>query len=206
MTPSDSLLPPLLPPLPPPLRPSPSPPSLSGTEVRRPSPCYSSALRRASRRISQIYDTAIGEAGLRSTQFSILAELQARAGHPPTLAELAEVLVLDRSALGHNLRPLERDGLVALVPGVDDRRVRRICLTDAGAARFREARVHWKRAQRQVAAVLGESEAAALRDALLAIAYDERLVPASTEGTGPEPEPGPDPEPEAERGGTTTPL
>lgn len=158
--------------------PSPGAPP-SPASPRRQSPCYSAALRRASRRISQIYDTAIGAAGLRSTQFSVLSELYARAKQPPTLAELAEVLVLDRSALGHNLRPLERDGYVALVPGVDDRRIRRICLTDAGAAKFREAREHWKRAQHQVASILGESEAAALREALLAIAYDERLVPGS---------------------------
>lgn len=165
---------------------APSAPAQPRSEALRPSPCYSSALRRASRRISQIYDTAIGAAGLRSTQFSVLAELQARTTRPPTLAELAEVLVLDRSALGHNLRPLERDGYVTLVPGVDDRRVRRICLTEAGAAKFREAREHWKRAQRQVAAVLGETEAAALRDALLAIAYDERLVPASADAVVPD--------------------
>jgi hypothetical protein len=39
-------------------------------------------------------------------------ELHWQADAPPTMGELAETLVLDRSALGHNLRPLEHDGPV----------------------------------------------------------------------------------------------
>lgn len=144
--------------------------------ARRVSPCFSSALRRASRRVGQLYDSAIGASGLRSTQFSVLAELASRRHSPPSLAELAEVLVLDRSALGHNLRPLERDGFVRLQPGADDRRVRRIQLTDSGLAKFREARGHWRRAQARFAEVIGEDESAALRAALLAVAYEERLA------------------------------
>ncbi len=142
------------------------------------SPCYGTALRRASRRVAQLYDGAIAGSGLRSTQFSILAELQARSGTPPSLAELAEVLVLDRSALGHNLRPLERDGYVAIIEGESDRRVRRITLTDKGVRKFREARELWKQAQKRFAAVIGEADAADLRNRLLRLAYDERLTVA----------------------------
>lgn len=161
----------------------PTDPALPHQASRRASPCFSSALRRASRRVGQLYDSAVAASGLRSTQFSVLAELASRRASPPSLAELADVLVLDRSALGHNLRPLQRDGYVALLPGADDRRVRRIVLTEAGLAKFREAREHWRRAQSRFAEVIGETEAAALREQLLAVAYEERLaLPADAAG------------------------
>jgi len=48
------------------------------------------------------------------------------------MGELAETLVPDRSALRHNLRPLQRDGLIALVAGDADRRLRRVVLTKMG--------------------------------------------------------------------------
>src|ERR1700682_6370388 len=86
------------------------------------SPCSATAMRKATRRMTQLYDDALASAGLRSTQYAILEELHRQADAPPTMGELAETLVLDRSALGHNLRPLERDGLIALVAGDDTRR------------------------------------------------------------------------------------
>ena len=94
----------------------------------RPGECFVGAARKASRRLTQFYDDALEPCGLRSTQYSILSELARLAG-PPTLAELASALVSDRSAVGHNLRPLIRDGYLALEPGAEDRRVRRIVLT-----------------------------------------------------------------------------
>jgi DNA-binding MarR family transcriptional regulator len=82
----------------------------------RPGECFAGAARKASRRLTQFYDDALEPCGLRSTQYTILAEL-ARFASPPTLAELARALVSDRSAVGHNLRPLIRDGYVALETG-----------------------------------------------------------------------------------------
>src|ERR1700751_330131 len=71
-------------------------------------------------------------------------ELDWQADAPPTMGELAETLVLDRSALGHNLRPLEHDGPVAVVAGDNDRRRRRVVLTTRGRAKFGQARRAWK--------------------------------------------------------------
>jgi DNA-binding MarR family transcriptional regulator len=92
------------------------------------------------------------------------------------MGELAETLVLDRSALGHNLRPLERDGLIALVAGDGDRRRRRVVLTTKGRATFAQGRRAWKLAQDRFDDVFGESAAAKLRATLLRIARDERLA------------------------------
>jgi DNA-binding MarR family transcriptional regulator len=92
------------------------------------------------------------------------------------MGELAEMLVLDRSALGHNLRPLEREGLITLVAGDTDRRRRRVVLTTKGVAKLREARRGWKLAQARFDNVFGESAAAKLRATMLRIARDERLA------------------------------
>jgi DNA-binding MarR family transcriptional regulator len=140
--------------------------------------CCATAMRKASRRITQFYDDALAPSGLRSTQYAILAELLARAECPPTLQELADALVLDRSALGHNLKPLERDGLIGQRQSPEDRRRRLITLTAEGQATFAHARELWSSAQAHFLEVFGESKACALRQTLLEIAYDERLAAA----------------------------
>jgi DNA-binding MarR family transcriptional regulator len=136
--------------------------------------CSVTALRKASRRVTQLYDDALAGTGLRSTQLAILHELVQRAEKPPTMAELAEVLVIERSALGHTLRPLERDGLIVLQEG-EDRRQRHVVLTPKGKAKYREGARAWQLAQDRFDEVFGRAEASALRATLLNIAYDERL-------------------------------
>lgn len=92
------------------------------------------------------------------------------------MGELAEALVLDRSALGHTLRPLERDGLVAFRASPTDKRRTHVVLTPAGRARHRSARRLWERGQAHFEQVVGALEARALRETLLAIAADDRLA------------------------------
>jgi DNA-binding MarR family transcriptional regulator len=142
----------------------------------RASPCNATALRKASRRLTQLYDTALEPTGLRSTQLAILVELADRSRDPPTLAELADALATDRSSLGHNLRPLERDGFIVLREGAADRRRRHIALTSKGRTKWREALRLWQVAQDRFEQVFGRSEAAALRATLLGIAHHERLA------------------------------
>jgi DNA-binding MarR family transcriptional regulator len=82
-------------------------------------PC--TALRKASRRISQLYDTALAPSGVKTTQRAILAQIGR--SEPVTVA-LAEALVMDSGALAHTLKPLERDGLLAVAVDPADRRNR----------------------------------------------------------------------------------
>jgi DNA-binding MarR family transcriptional regulator len=138
--------------------------------------CYATAMRKASRRLTQLYDDALEQSGLRATQLAILAELDRRSKQPPTMAELANALVMDRSALGHNLRPLERDGLIELLEDEDDRRRRHVALTSDGKAKFREAKKLWQVAQDRFLDVFGRPEGRRLRATLLGIANDERLA------------------------------
>ena len=137
--------------------------------------CTATAMRKASRRISQLYDDALEPCGLRSTQFAILSELNRRS-EPPTMRELADALVIDRSALGHNLRPLERDGLIALEESAEDRRRHHVSLTRKGAAKYRTAQRLWERAQSRFEDVFGKAESERLRTTLLGIAGADRLT------------------------------
>ena len=144
--------------------------------AREASLCVGTATRKASRRLTQLYDNALSPCGLRSTQYAILAELDRRSHKPPTMRELADALVMDRSALGHNLRPLERSGFIALDESEEDRRRRHVAMTPQGKVKFKEAKRLWQTAQDRFNEVFGQSQAADLRATLLAIASNERLA------------------------------
>jgi DNA-binding MarR family transcriptional regulator len=147
-----------------------------GASTREISSCNGTAMRKASRRVSQLYDAALDASGLRGTQYSILSELDRRGSDFPTMAELAEALVMDRSGLGHNLKPLERDGFVTVREGKEDRRRRYITMTAKGRTKFSEAKPLWQVAQDRFIAVYGAARAKQLRKILLGIANDDRLA------------------------------
>lgn len=126
-----------------------------------PERCNALALRQATRHVSQFYDQHLAAAGLKGTQFSIVARLSH--GGPRSINELARDLVMDRTTLGRNLRPLERDGLVSLEVDPADRRSRRLAVTASGKALFERARPAWQAAQQQFEKAFGKAEAAAMR-------------------------------------------
>ncbi|MEI9995054.1 MAG: MarR family winged helix-turn-helix transcriptional regulator [Rhizomicrobium sp.] len=132
--------------------------------------CNCTALRKASRRVSQLYDEALASCGLRVTQLAILNQIL-RMG-TPAMGELARALVMDRGALAHNVKPLERDGLIETVADPADRRNRLIALTRAGRGKLVGSERAWARAQERFEASFGAKEAAALRRALAFIASD----------------------------------
>jgi len=129
-------------------------------------------LRKASRRISQFYDVALAPVGIKSTQFAILSEIERGS---VTMVELAAAMVMDRSTLGHNLRPLERDALVTLRQPQDDRRKRYVELTRMGKTLLRRARRLWSRAEGRFERIFGKKPAAELRAVLLNIANNSEL-------------------------------
>ena len=139
-------------------------------------PCTCGSLRKASRRVSQFYDTALAPVGIKSTQFSILTEVERRSSVGEVfMHELAAAMVMDRSTLGHNLRPLERDGLLALRRSPRDGRKRHIELSLKGKNVLRRARRMWKMAEGRFESIYGKKSAADLRAVLLNIANNEEL-------------------------------
>jgi DNA-binding MarR family transcriptional regulator len=131
--------------------------------------CY--AVRAAARHVSQAYDQFLAPSGLRATQFAILAELKRRG--PLTINALAEHMVMDRTTLGRNILPLERDGLVRIQPSATDGRAKEINLTKAGEQRFHAARKGWGAAQARFESAYGAKRAAELRAMLRALVASE---------------------------------
>ncbi len=129
--------------------------------------CNCFALRSAARHISQFYDQLMAPVGLRITQFSILAKLN-RLG-PITINALAENMVMDRTTLGRNVLPLERDGLIAIATSASDRRAKEVRLTKAGEKRLQQALTAWSHAQESFEASFGTRRAAELRAMLRAV-------------------------------------
>src|SRR4051812_29208477 len=130
--------------------------------------CNNAALRRAARRLSQLFDDVLAPSGLRTTQYGLLAQIKALGA--PALGELAEIMVMDASALSHTLGPLTRDGFVSFVVDDRDRRRRRVVLTEAGKARLEQSTKLWSEAQGRFERVFGVEQAAALRDVLAVLA------------------------------------
>ncbi|CDZ55977.1 MarR family winged helix-turn-helix transcriptional regulator [Neorhizobium galegae] len=133
--------------------------------------CSNTAVRRASRHLGQLYEDAMGDTGLKGTQFSLLSQI-ARSNEP-TLKNLAEAMVMDLSALGHTLKPLIRDGLVELVPDAQDRRAKRVRLTDAAAAMQRDLTARWQVAQDRFDKAFGKEKSEELRRTLAFISSGE---------------------------------
>jgi DNA-binding MarR family transcriptional regulator len=133
--------------------------------------CNCLALREATRHVTQFYDQFLAPSGLRTTQFSILIRL--RLAGPMTINALAKSLVMDRTTLGRNILPLEREGLIEIVPGSVDRRSKVVHLTEVGAARLRAARAGWSQAQKNFETAFGRRRATHLRTLLHAVTETE---------------------------------
>jgi DNA-binding MarR family transcriptional regulator len=124
-------------------------------------PCLCAAVRQAARHLSQHYDAALAPVDIGINQYSVLVRAQRRGAC--TIAALAADLVMDRSTLGHLLRPLEARGLIELGMAPDDRRRKAVVVTPAGAALVARARPLWEAAQRRFAAAYGLEAVRALR-------------------------------------------
>ena len=145
-------------------------------QLPRMSQCNAGAAKKAARRLSLMYDTVLAPTGLKSSQYGILSELNSRGADLPTVRELADELVMDRSTLGQNLRPLERDELITLLTDPKDRRIRLIALTKLGIAKLNEAAKYWRIAQDRFETTFGRDEAADLRSVLLEIAHNSNFA------------------------------
>jgi DNA-binding MarR family transcriptional regulator len=114
--------------------------------------CTCANLRKATRVITQAYDAALQPTGLKATQFTLLSVLE-NCG-PLPLTQFAAALVMDRTTLTRNLKPLAAKEFVAIEPTADQR-VRQVVLTLAGMRVWKAARPHWERAQSRLVERMG---------------------------------------------------
>jgi DNA-binding MarR family transcriptional regulator len=132
-----------------------------GNTAANPMPCNNGAIRQAARMLGQLYDDVLAPSGLRGTQYTLLYTIQEM--NEPTLREMAQMMVMDLSALGRSLKPLERDGLVALVPDPQDGRAKRATLTKAGLKTLKHTTELWRDAQGRFEKAFGAKRAEELR-------------------------------------------
>lgn len=133
--------------------------------------CNCLAIRQAARHVTQFYDQLFAPVGLRATQYAILSRLK-RDG-AMTINALAAALVMDRTTLGRNILPLQRDGLIEVVSSPADRRRRELRLTALGAEKQRQGSERWAVAQQRFDEVFGGDRAAALRGLLREVVASE---------------------------------
>jgi len=133
----------------------------------KPEDCNCFVVRSAARHVTQLYDQFLAPVGLHVTQFSILAKLK-RLG-PMTINALAKEMVMDRTTLGRNVLPLERDGLIRIEASASDGRAKELHLTKAGEKRLLAGREAWERAQARFDSRFGAKRAAEFRAMLRAV-------------------------------------
>ena len=114
--------------------------------------CPLGRLRKATRIMEHIFDETLRPSGLRGSQLSVLA-VTALIG-PANISSMAERLVMDRTTLTRNLKPLERRGLIKVAIG-EDRRTRDVSLTAEGERAMAQVMPLWESAQMLVIDELG---------------------------------------------------
>jgi DNA-binding MarR family transcriptional regulator len=134
----------------------------------KPEDCNCFVVRSAARHVTQLYDRFLAPVGLHVTQFSILAKLDKRPG-PMTINALAKEMVMDRTTLGRNVQPLERDGLIKIEASATDGRAKELRLTKAGEKRLEAGRKAWVQAQALFEDRFGAKRAADFRAILRAL-------------------------------------
>ena len=92
---------------------------------------------------------------------------------PLTINMLARDMVMDRTTLGRNILPLERDGLIRIEATISDRRAKELHLTKAGEKRLQVAHERWSEAQSRFETTFGPRRAAELRKMLRAAVASE---------------------------------
>jgi DNA-binding MarR family transcriptional regulator len=115
--------------------------------------CVCFNLRRVSRIMTQSFDAEMRRHGIRTTQGSVLAALHG-AG-VSNMAELSEMLGMERTTLLRNLRPLQRDGWVTVEGGGRGGRVE-LSITAKGRKQIEKLVPAWQSAQRTAVQTLGE--------------------------------------------------
>lgn len=131
--------------------------------------CLCLHTQRAARMLARRFDEALRPLGLKSGQFSLLMSLNR--AQPPALGSVARLLVMDRTTLTANLKPLERDGLVEVRPDEKDRRARRLALTDRGRALLARAVPVWTRTHVDIESALAAGSPDRLRADLNALLH-----------------------------------
>ena len=129
--------------------------------------CLCLSTQRAARALARRFDEALRPVGINNGQFSLLMALNRP--RPPAMGPVARLLAMDRTTLTAALKPLARQGYVAIETDPEDRRGRLLALTDRGRETLAAAVPIWRATHAVVEAGL-PFDAHGLRTALQALA------------------------------------
>ena len=129
------------------------------------SECALFDIQRATRVVRGLYNARLRSAGISVDQWSLLRNIAALA--PVSVGRLAEALAMERTSVTRLVEPLVDLGWARRSSGYD-RRVRNLEVTPRGMTKIRAGVRHWRAAQRELLAALGESRWRSMRDALRA--------------------------------------
>lgn len=118
--------------------------------------CPALRARQASRALARVYDEALRPLGLQSSQLTVLVAVAMHGKGGAPIGRVAQVLVMDRTTLTRNVRPLERAGLLQIARSAEDARTRVVVLTKAGERLLELAYPVWERVTKSVRRSMGE--------------------------------------------------
>jgi DNA-binding MarR family transcriptional regulator len=124
-------------------------------------------VQRAARALARRFDEALRPFGLTNGQFSLLMSLNRP--EPPPMAPVASLLAMDRTTLTAALKPLERRGLVKVIPDPSDGRGRILKLTAKGRNLLARAVPVWKSIHDEVEQLIPNGDPDKLRKNLRAL-------------------------------------
>jgi len=114
--------------------------------------CTLNHLRKVTRAVGKINDAALAPVDLKSTQFSLLVTI-IKCGNIP-LSQLAKILVMERTTLTRNLKPLIAKGYIE-TRTEKDKRFRIISISEEGRKVITLATPLWKASQLSLVKKLG---------------------------------------------------
>ncbi len=117
--------------------------------------CLAHALRRADRVVSQLYNEHLAPLGIRVTQFSVLRALDIQG--TTTASQVQDLLVMDQTTVSRALKPLIRDGYIAVAEGAT-KREKSLSLSRKGKKLYDQACGPWNEAQKTFRKKLGKGQ------------------------------------------------
>jgi DNA-binding MarR family transcriptional regulator len=133
--------------------------------------CLCLHVQRAARALARRFDEALRPVGLTNGQFSLLMSLNRP--EPASMASVAKLLAMDRTTLTAALKLLQQRGLVNVARDAEDRRGRRLSLTQEGMDLLVAATPIWEGTHRELEAQFKEGETDRLRAGLQILSSEQ---------------------------------
>ncbi|MDL2406224.1 MarR family transcriptional regulator [Rhizobium calliandrae] len=129
--------------------------------------CFGLNIQRAARVTARKFDEAFRPLGINHWQFAMLMALNVPSGL--IISELAHLLVVDRTTITANLKPLERAGFLTIRVDEDNIRSKRIQLTQKGLDVLDAALPIWADVNSEIAGAVGEQASETLLSGLAVV-------------------------------------